>query len=175
MNEKQTEITASIGLLAGGIFGIAGSSMPSDSLRALAWGIDGVGLVLASALLTVYYFRKGLDATAAGFLVFAIGQGLILATAGGDLQADAHIFGAGTALWAVSLFLISIQKTYPIFLRITGLLASVLFFVVTAKIFAGENVNAMSEPLPSYAYPVFVITLFGWAWTLSKKHFVSAR
>lgn len=100
MNEKRTKTTASIGLLIGGIFGLVGSFAPSASLRGLAWGIDGVGLILASTLLTIYYFRKGLDTTAAGFLIFAIGEGLILSSSGIDLNSGIPLFGAGNSLWS---------------------------------------------------------------------------
>ncbi|HEV8285892.1 MAG TPA: hypothetical protein VGQ09_16380 [Chitinophagaceae bacterium] len=58
MNERLTKITASIALFIGGIFGIAGSSVPSASLRSLAWGLDGVALIIAGALLTVYYAKN---------------------------------------------------------------------------------------------------------------------
>ena len=166
MNEKLTEITASIGLFIGGIFGLAGSFAPSASLRGLAWGVDGVALILASALLTMYYFRKGFDTTAAGFLIFAIGEGFILSYSGIDLDTNVSSFGAGTGLWAASLFVISLQKVFSVFIRCTGLLAAILFSVVAFQIFTDHSVNALTRPLPFYAYPVFVITIFGWAWTL---------
>jgi len=166
MNEKRTKTTASIGLLIGGIFGLVGSFAPSAPLRGLAWGIDGVGLILASTLLTIYYHRKGLDTTAAGFLIFASGEGLILSSSGIDLNSGIPLFGAGTSLWAASLFVISFQKTYPLFIRCTGLLAAVLFSVVAFQIFTAHPVNALTKPLPFFAYPIFVITIFGWAWAL---------
>lgn len=169
MNERLTEITASIGLLIGGIFGLVGSFAPSASIRGLAWGIDGVALIIASALLTVYYFRKGFDMTAAGFLVFAIGEGFILSYSGLDLDANVSSFGAGTGLWAASLFVISLQKVFPLVIRGTGLLAAILFAIVAVQIFTDHPVNALTEPLPFYAYPIFVITIFGWAWTLVRR------
>jgi len=173
MNERLTKITASIGLFIGGIFGMAGSFAPSPSLRCLAWAIDGVGLILATALLTVYYFRKGMDTAAAGFLIFAIGESLVLSSNGMDLNSNLTSFGAGTSLWAASLFVISFQKIYPVFIRCAGLLAGVLFSVVAAQIFAGHPLNGLTKPLPFYAYPIFVITIFGWAWTLLRKHTLS--
>ena len=166
MNERLIKITASIGLFIGGIFGMVGSFVTSASLRNLAWGIDGVGLILASALLTIYYFRKGLDFTAAGFLIFAIGEGLILSSSGMDLDSNVSSFGAGTSLWAASLFLLSFQKAYPLFIRCTGLLSAILFSVTCVQIYIGQPFNALTKPLPFYAYPIFVITIFGWAWTL---------
>jgi len=66
----------------------------------LAWGIDGVSLVIASALLAVAHIRNGRDLLAAGFLVFAIGQGLVLATAAISPADAAPTFGAGAGLWA---------------------------------------------------------------------------
>lgn len=149
---------------------MAGSFVPSASLRSLAWGIDGIGLIVASALLTIHYFRKGLDITAAGFLIFAIGEGLILSSSGIDLDEHVTSFGAGTGLWAASLFIISFQKTYPIIVRFAGLLAAVLFSIVSVQIFIGRPLDALTKPLPFYAYPVFMITIFGWAWTLLRKH-----
>ena len=169
MNEKLITVTASTGLIIGGVFGMVGSMVSSASIRGLAWGIDGLGLVLATALLTLYFFRKGQDITAAGFLVFAIGEGLILSCSGIDLNSDLSSFAAGTGLWALSLFLISLQNTFPIVIRGTGLIAALLFSVVAFQIFTGHPVNALTKPLPFFAYPVFVVTIFGWAWTLLKK------
>jgi hypothetical protein len=169
MNEKLITITAAIGLIIGGILGMVGSMVPSPYIRGLAWGIDGLALILATALLTLYYFRKGQDIMAAGFLVFAIGEALILSCSGIDLNSDLPAFGSGAGLWALSLFLISFQNTYPIIIRGTGLIAALLFSVVAFQIFTGHPVNALTKPLPFFAYPVFVVTIFGWAWTLLKN------
>lgn len=78
LSDKGLRRLASGGLAVGGVLGIAGTFAPSASLRGLAWGIDGVGLVMASALLTLAFYRKGRDLVASGFLVFMLGQGLIL-------------------------------------------------------------------------------------------------
>ena len=166
MKEKLTEIIASIGLFIGGIFGMAGSFAPSDSLRSLLWGLDGIGLIVAGALLFVYYFRKGYDAAAAGFLIFTIGEGLILSSSAINLDANVSSFGAGAALWGASLSLISFQKVFPILVRCIGFIASILFAVVSIQIFLGYPLNALTKPLPFYAYPFFAVTLFGWAWKL---------
>jgi hypothetical protein len=40
---------------------MAGTFAPSASLRGLAWGIDGVGLVMAGAVLTLVFYRRGQD------------------------------------------------------------------------------------------------------------------
>ena len=49
---------------------MAGSFVPQAELRQLFWMLDGVGIIVASALLAVKFFRKGNDTLAASFLVF---------------------------------------------------------------------------------------------------------
>ena len=170
MNEKLTKTIASVGLFIGGIFGMIGSFVSSASFRGLAWGLDGAGLVLASALLTVYYFRKGYDAIAAGFLIFIVGEGLILSCNATDLNQNVSSFGAGIILWAASLALISFQNVFPVVVRLTGFIAAVLFSIVSVQIFTGRTVNALMEPLPFYAYPFFAATIVGWGWMLLRTN-----
>ena len=160
------KVTASTGLLIGGLLGMVGSFLSSASLRSLVWSLDGISLIIAGALLAVYYLRKGYDGTAAGFLIFTIGEALILSSSGVNLDANVTSFGAGAGLWAASLALISFQKVFPIFVRSTGLIAAALFAVVSIQIFSGSSINALTKPLPFYAYPFFAATIFGWAWKL---------
>lgn len=159
-------VTASTGLVIGGVLGMAGTFFPSASLRGLAWGIDGVGLIVAGALLTIYYFRQGHDVVSAGFLVFAVGEGLILSGASIDPVAGVASFGAGASLWAAALALISLTRVFPALVRGLGLVASALFAAVAIHVFAGYPLSSLSVPLPFYAYPFFVATIFGWAWAL---------
>lgn len=168
MNEKQTITIASVGLFTGGLFGMIGSLVSSPSFRGLAWGLDAVGLIVASTLLTVYYFRKGYDSLAAGFFIFAIGEGLIMSCNATDLNKDVSSFSAGTSLWAAALVLISFQNVFHKLVRLTGLIAAVLFVIVSVQILSGGSVNPLTEPLPFYAYPFFVATIFGWGWKLAK-------
>ena len=169
MVEKQIRLLASVGLVIGNIFGLIGSFVESVSVRGIAWGIDGIALILATALLTIYFFRKGQDVAAAGFLIFAIGQCLVVSCSASDLNKDISSFAAGVGLWATSLFVISSQKIFPVLVRVFGIIAAVLFAIVSVQIFSGELINPLTKPLPFYAYPLFVITIFGWVWTLLKN------
>jgi len=169
MKEKQIRSVASIGLVIGCIFGMIGSFTESESFRGIAWGIDGIALILATALLTVYFFRKGEDVIAAGFLIFVIGESLVVSCSAIDLNKDLSSFAAGAGLWATSLLVISTQKVFPILVRVAGIITAVLFIIVSIQIFSGEPVNALTKPLPFYAYPLFVVTIFGWVWTLLRK------
>src|SRR5262245_11916066 len=109
-NTRTIRLLASVGLGLGGVCGMAGSFVPSAQLRGLLWCIDGVSLVIASALLAAHFFRKAEDFVAAGFIVFAVGQGLILSVAATGLTASIPSFGAGVSLWAAALLLISMPR-----------------------------------------------------------------
>ena len=164
MSEQSSRLISSGGLVLGSVLGMAGTFVPSASVRGLLWGLDGTALVVAAALLTIHYFRKGNDVVAAGFLVFMVGQALILSSAAMDLAASAPVLGAGAILWAASLLLLSAPKVAALWVRIVGVIAGILFLVVAIRLFMGGALTALSQPLPFFAYPFLVATLLGWAW-----------
>lgn len=166
-------LVAAIGLGLGGLLGLAGSFAPSEASRGLAWGIDGIALVVASALLAVHYVRRCDDIVAAGFLVFAVGEGLVVSGSAMRLSASAPSFAAGAGLWAAALLLISIPRTFPLVVRILGIIAAILFAATAVQVFYGVPLDPKSEPLPLFAYPVLVATLGGWIWTILRTKPVS--
>jgi hypothetical protein len=137
MDDRSVRVVASAGLAVGAVFGMAGTFAPSSSLRGLAWGIDGVALVMAGALLTIWFYRKGQDLPATGFLVFVVGEGIILSSVAMDLLASTPSFGAGVSLWALALTLISASAVFPWLVRALGFLAAVLFAMTAPQIFGG--------------------------------------
>lgn len=164
MSDSRLRLIAAIGLVIGAVLGMAGTFAPSASLRGLAWGLDGTALIVAAALLTIHHCRRGNDLVAAGFLVFVVGEGLILSGAAMDLVASAPSFAAGVGLWAASLALVSASSAMPPVVRGVGFIGSLLFTVVAVQIFLGRALTPLSEPLPFFAYPFLAATLVGWAW-----------
>lgn len=165
-NQRALDIVAAIGLALGAVFGLAGTLVESAPIRQAFWAIDGVGLVVASALLTVRFLRRGSDCVAAGFLVFGIAESLVYSGTAAGLQASVPSFGAGVALWAAALVLTSIPREFAAWVRVVGVLAAMLFAVVAARIFWGEQLLPTSTPLPFFAYPFLVVTFVGWIWAL---------
>jgi hypothetical protein len=157
---------AVVGLLLGAVFGLLGTVVPQPGLRQLFWGIDGAGLVMATSLLAIRYFKKGSDCVAAGFLVFAIGEGLLLAGIAAGLEGSVPSFGGGTVLWATALFMVSGPRELTQWVRLSGMVAAILFTVVSLRIFLGERLLPTSTPLPFFGYPFLVLTFVGWIWTL---------
>src|SRR5713226_3248807 len=135
-----------IGLALGGVFGVAGTFVAQRNLQAAAWGLDGVALVVATALLALKFFRKG-----------------------NDLAASVPSFAAGTALWSAALLLTSIPQGFASWTRLAGIIGAILFAVTSARIFWGEQVLPTSSPLPFFAYPFLVLTFAGWIWNVSKE------
>jgi hypothetical protein len=157
------------GLVVGAAFGLAGTLVSSPQLQASLWAIDSVGLVLATSLLAVKYLRAGSELVATGFLIFAIGEGVLLSGTAAGPTASVPAFAAGIALWAAALAVISASPHFAPWLRLLGGVAAALFAVTAARIYAGEVLLPTATPLPFFAYPFLVGTLLGWAWTLMRE------
>lgn len=167
--QRRLDLVSVAGLALGAVFGMAGTFVSHDALRQVFWAVDGVGLVVAGALLAVKYLRRGDDCIAAGFLVFALGETQLLAGTAAGLEGSVPTFAAGVALWAAGLLMTSIPKGFALWTRVAGIAASVLFTVTAAGIFWGANLTPLSKPLPFYAYPIIVLTFVGWILTLVKN------
>jgi hypothetical protein len=155
---------AVIGLALGAIFGPVGTFVSQTEVRALLWAIDATGLVMATALLCLKYFRLEKDIVAGGFLVFAIGESVLLSGAAGG-----PAYAAGVALWSLALLLICIPRQFALPVRIVGILGAVLFAITALRMFLGEELTPVSSPLPFFAYPFLVFTLLGWIWSLLQE------
>src|SRR3989442_191225 len=164
--KNPVNVVAAIGLALGGVFGLVGTVVTQQNLRAASWGIDGVGLVVATSLLALRLLRKGNDYVAAGFLVFAIGEGVMLSGTAASLAESVPSFAAGTALWSAALVLTSVPKEFATWIRLAGIIGAILFATTAARILWGEQVLPISSPLPFFAYPFLVLTFTGWIWTV---------
>jgi hypothetical protein len=145
---RKVNFVAAGGLAVGSVFGLAGTLVTDRYLQATLWGIDSVGLVMATALLTVKFFRKGCDVIAAGFLVFAIGESVMLSGTAAGLTGSIPSFAAGTALWATALVLVSIPNEFAAWVRFVGVATAIFFAITSAKIYWGEQLAPTSSPLP---------------------------
>ncbi len=161
-SERRRDRLAAAGLAVGAVAGMAGSFVGHEEARHLLWLLDGVGIVVAVALLAVKYLRAGNDDLAAGFLVFLAGQALVLSGAATDLASGNASFAAGIGLWAVSLSMMSTTTALPRWCRATGVIAAVLFAVSAVRIALGSTIVATTAPLPSAGYPFLVLTFVGW-------------
>jgi hypothetical protein len=119
--------------------------------------LDGVGIIVAIALLAVKFFRKGNDTLAASF--FAAESLVLSDTAAG--RGEPPVLASGVALWAASLVMTSLIGVFPEVEQVTGLVAAALFTVTAVKIAFGDAIVATSAPLPSAGYPFLVLTFAG--------------
>lgn len=169
MKKNQLPLFAAVCLVVGGILGMIGSFSPV-TVRGIAWGLDGTALVIGTALLAVHHIKRGHEQLAAGFLVFVAGQTLVVSGSAMELSASSPIFAADAGLWAAALALISASSMMPAFVRVTGFIASLLLAVTALQAYGGAGLTPLSKPLPFFAYPFLVLTLFGWAWDHYRSH-----
>jgi hypothetical protein len=159
---KTHKLLIATGLIVGGVLGMAGTLVPSETLRALLWTIDGIGLIIATTLLALHFFRAQSDLFAAGFLIYAIGESVMLIGNLANPLVVVPTFAAGTALWSAGLMLTSAPSGFPLWTRAVGALASILFAITSLSIMGGTPLTPLSHPLPFFAYPVLVLTFIGW-------------
>ena len=91
-------MVAIIGLTLGVIFGVAGTLVTQSNLRNASWGLDGLGLAMATSLLALKFLKKGNEVVAGGFLVFAIGEAVMLSGVAAGLTGSVPAFAAGAGL-----------------------------------------------------------------------------
>lgn len=157
------------GLMLGGIFGMAGTFVGDPRLRAVFWGIDGLGLIVATAILSLKNFRSGDDPVAAGFLIFCIGESVMLAGTAQPLDAMVPSFAAGSALWAAALLMTGIPRSFATWVRVPSVIAAILFAITFAEILWGARILPTSFPLPGLGFPFLVLAFCGWIWTLVRE------
>ena len=163
MSSNRLNLFAAVCLVVGGVLGMVGSFSPS-AVRGIAWGLDGTALILGAALLAVHHIKRNHEQLAAGFLVFVAGQTLVVSGSAMELSATSPSFAAGVGLWAAALALVSASALMPVFVRVTGAIASLMFAATALQTYGGVALTPLSRPLPFFAYPFLVLTLFGWAW-----------
>ncbi len=160
--DREVELLAAFGLALGAVFGLAGTLVADDFVRQVLWAVDGVGIIVATALLAVRFGRIGDDAVSAGFLVFALGETLLVGGTAAGLERSVPSFGGGVALWAAALLLIGLRPVFALWVRIAGFIAAALFIIVAARIFSGTPLLPTASPLPFFGYPFLVLTFVGW-------------
>jgi len=165
MNRSTSDIVVTCGLAAGAIFGLAGTVVPTPELRQLCWLVDGLGVVVATTLLALRYFRSGEDMVAAGFLVFAMGECLLIAGVAAGIMASIPTFAGGVGLWSAGLLMTSLPSVMPAWVRAVGTIGAVLFGAVAVMIVTGQPLTPIARPLPYFAYPFVVATFVGWILT----------
>jgi hypothetical protein len=163
---RELRVLAVIGLVLGAMLGMAGSMVAASNVRAVCWAIDAAGVIVATVILALSYLRAAKMEVAAGFLIYAIGEAIMLTGTSMSLDASVPAFAAGTALWSLGLILISVPREFLLLTRLTGLIAAVEFGMVSLQIFWGRPLTPISRPLPMFAYPILVLTFFGWIWTV---------
>jgi hypothetical protein len=166
--QKPLRVVVLLGLVLGAVLGMAGTLVSSALLRSQLWAIDGTALVVSTVVLALYFFRQGCDGVAAGFLVYAIGEAVMLGGTASSLAASVPAFAAGAALWTAGLALTSWPPVMPIWSRATGAVAAILFAFTSLRIFAGALLTPLSKPFPYFAYPFLVLTFAGWFWKTLK-------
>ncbi|MBI4417905.1 MAG: hypothetical protein HY563_03945 [Ignavibacteriales bacterium] len=148
------------GLAIGALFGVAGSFV-TGTTQGILWEISSLGLIIGAILLAGRSGRNGEDEVAAGFVLLAIAEAVMSGGTAAGLSGSQAAFAAGTALYVPALLFIGGPKSYPVWVRLAGILAAIPFAITAFRIYAGGEVLPGSE-LPSAGYGLLTIAMIGW-------------
>ncbi|RUY02191.1 hypothetical protein EN985_20135, partial [Mesorhizobium sp. M7A.F.Ca.CA.004.04.1.1] len=81
------------------------------------------------------------------------------------LEASVPSYVGGITLWAAALVMVSMPRTFALWMRLTALVAAVLFVVSACMILWRAPLLPTSAPLPAAGYPFLVLTFVDWIWT----------
>jgi len=154
------------GLVVGAVLGLAGNFVPEGLSLKAAWGISGLGLIVAYVLLAAGYARKSQDEVAAGFVMMALGEAVLFSGLGYSVEDSQTSFAGGASIYFVALLLISLPGTFALWTRAAAAIAGVLFGVAALQIYAGQQVFASAiphtSPLVGTAYGILTVAMIGW-------------
>ena len=165
--KRPLNLLAAIGLVIGAKSSAWSAAWShKTTLRSAAWGLDGTAMgIVAGSFWRSAFFPEGkqFDAIAAGFLVYAIGEAVMLGSTAASLETSIPAFAAGVASlvgWAFPhqfpqcirhLDAHRRESSQPFCLRS---LLRVYFRAIRSRLSPGQ--------LPYFAYPILVITFIGW-------------
>jgi len=72
MSGDRLRVVAAAGLVIGAVLGMAGSFTSSPHLRSLAWGLDGIAIIVGCALLVAHHLRESTAQLAADTILDAL-------------------------------------------------------------------------------------------------------
>lgn len=166
-SESRTRGIVAGGLAVGAVLGFGGNFIDPGAVQDVLYALSAVGLILAATLLAVEHVSTGRRATAAGFLLLALGETRLLNPT--DAPGGEASFAAGVLLYAPALLLVALSPWAPRWARATGAVAAVLFAAHALAYFGGGTVDSTGGPLTSIGYTLLTLTIVGWIITVLRQ------
>jgi hypothetical protein len=158
-----------VGLAIGAVLGFGGNFLPAGPLQNIVYTLSSLGIIMGSALLAAWIADWGQTIAAVGFALLALAESIgfsgIFLVANAPTFSGAYTFAAGVALYAVALPLASIPHSFPLWTRITGVLAAIPFAAHALLWLLGRSPEP-SGPLATIGYVLLIVTMVGWIITV---------
>lgn len=150
------------GLIVGALLGFVGRFLPEGMPLEGAWAVSGLGLMAAYVLLAARHTRASEDEIAAGFVLMAIGEGVLFSALASGVQGSQTAFAGGASIFFLALLLIGLPDGFALWTRAAGVIAGLLFGAAALQIYAGQEVLATTSPVVGAAYGMLTVAIVGW-------------
>lgn len=138
IDRKESRIAA-MGMLAGVVFGIGGSSVTGVTAQAVLYAVSSLGWVSGTAILAVALVRAGNVLGGAGFLILTVAETLLWVSGrpGGSDYVDG--FGGGTMFYVPGLLLLAASSTLGRLQRLSAAASCVVWAVGASQFLSGAG------------------------------------
>lgn len=163
MERAPVRHVAAWGMVGWILLGLAGAVVPEGGPRDVLWLLSGVGLVTGGMAAAAVYRSKGMDLHAAGFMVLAIAEAVMIAghNRATDPGADAG-FATGVALYAAGFLLVGIPSGFAWWGRVAAVVSSVPFALHAILRAAGQELGS-DGPYTDYGYALAFVAVVAFA------------
>lgn len=165
MNRVNAYIIA-VSLAIGVALGLVGSFLPEGAPLKTSYAVSGIGLIVGWMLLAARQARVAQDRVAAGLAIMALGEGVLFAGVSFGADVQTGVFGGSAALYFAGLLLVCLSAVFPLWTRVAGVIAAVLFITVALQVYAGQQVVVNSSPVAIGAYTLLSAVNIGWIITV---------
>ena len=162
MNRTNAYVIA-VSLAIGVVLGLVGSFMPEGAALRTSWVVSGLGLIVGWLLLAARQARISQDRVAAGLAIMALGESVLFAGVAFGADVQTGVFGGGAALYFAGLLLACLSTVFPLWTRVAGTVAAVLFIIAALQIYAGQQVAVVDpSPIVIGGYTMLSVANVGW-------------
>lgn len=152
-------LIVTVGFAIGALLGMGGSFLPPGDLQHNAWFVSSAGLVVGLVLLAGRMTTEGRDQTAAGLVVLALAE-VVLMTMAGSMRPET-VFAHGVGLYVPGFLLVAASDRYPVWVRVVNVLTAVAFAAHWVLHVTGGHAP-VNGPAAGVGYGLFVASLVGW-------------
>ena len=170
--EKHLPILIVICFIGNFILGGIGQALPMRSFGQLfAWQWSSLLFMAGCCLFGAKLHTDKWHVSSAGFILISIGEGIFYTLQNSSVSPEqTEVFAAGMMVFIPGMAFICYYSGFPVWLRILGLIATIPFIIVMAKIDYGNYDEARDMWFNAAGFFLIQLTSVFWSYFVLRPH-----